>query len=749
VNDIAEQRPSFFEGETLGAADLQQLVIYLRDQSQRHLLGGHTWGIVAGLQLLEQTAPGGGIDVYLLPGCAVDGYGRGVVVVNPLRLDVSWFNGQPDGPVQVWIRYDQGDTNAVQPGFQKCCPATDAYTRVAESYAIEVGNLSLATQQSGITIGGEAVVDARTAPQTFNTAAPIVCDASVPYQDLPLADDGKSVWAIPLGEVGWQNGTPGQFVTLVDPTDPTKVIHSRRLRRYTGVVAENLFAADGLIRLRRRTTDVTGTITQAVIDSACGMGELTDPSHDLDLEDCVPDGPTPTELVWCEGKLRITDDTRILSPGRLELRDVHSTNYYPTTAKGSVPLFLQRTDHVTGPANNADLAIVIGKAGQAGTHNRLLVQQADAPAAPDPCNAVQFGTMTTLFSVLDNGNVGIGTGTPDELLELQAGGPAYLHLSDTSDASDLYVGAGKFGGVIGTGIDNDLRIRTGATDPTDDTDNSTTRVTVLASGQVGVGTVTPDTTRTLTVEEKGSASVLVRTANQKHQGLFRVSSAGTLIAADTKKEDLILSSNGDENGKVWLKANGNVGINTSGPTHKLGIEDATEAAVAMLKTGGAELVVGADAGGTFVDAITDDQLQLRTNNTTRVTISHDGHVDVAAVTSGTALNVNGTITFGTGPTFYPVGGLGGWTLIAGAIDTGGLIQFGTGFLSQHMGLGLYRITYTIPVTKTPIVTIQLVGSGAGLPVPVLAETDTTGFTVSMGITSLFDFAFNFTALAPL
>ncbi|HEX4453350.1 MAG TPA: hypothetical protein VH143_20905 [Kofleriaceae bacterium] len=747
MNDIAEQRPSFFEGEVLGAADLQQLVVYLRDQSQRHLLGGHTWGIVAGLQLLEQTAPSGGIDVYLLPGCAVDGYGRGVVVADPLRLDITAFNGQPTGPVQVWIRYDQGETNAVQPGFQTCCPDTNAYTRVAESYAIEVGNLSLASQQAGISVGGEPVADARTAPQVFDTSAPVVCDASVPYQDLPLADDTKSYWLIPLGEVGWQAGTPGQFVTLVDTTDPAKVIHSRRLRRYTGVVAENVFAADGLIRLRRRTTEVAGTITQAVIDSACGAGDLTDPSHDADLEDCT-EGPTPTELVWVEGKLRIIDDTRILSPGRLELRDVHSTSYYPTTTKGSTPTFLERTDYVTGTANNADLSIVIGNAAAAGTNNRLLVQRAADPVQPTPCQSVQFSTQTTLFSVLDNGNVGIGTGTPDELLELSNAGPAYLHLDDTTDTSDLYVGAGKFGGVIGTPNANDLRIRTGGPDPTDDTTNATTRAIFLSTGQVGIGTVTPDTNRALTVEASGQASVLVRTADQKHQGLLRANVSGTLIGADTTGDDLILSCDADETGKVWLKPSGYIGVNTSTPAHRIAVEDGSAADISLHKTGGARIIVGADGTGTFVNAATNDQLQIQTNDTTRVTVTAGGNVGIGTTTPGRQLDVNGDIMFGTGPKYLAVGGFENWVVVAGSIDTGGNIVFGQGFTSLRVSLGVYTIIYTYPVATTPVVTIQLVGNSVNLPQPVLTASGLAGFTVSMGLASLFDYAFNFIALMP-
>jgi hypothetical protein len=42
-------RPRFFEGQYLGAADLAACVDYTRIRSARHELGAHVWGIAAGL----------------------------------------------------------------------------------------------------------------------------------------------------------------------------------------------------------------------------------------------------------------------------------------------------------------------------------------------------------------------------------------------------------------------------------------------------------------------------------------------------------------------------------------------------------------------------------------------------------------------------------------------------------------------------------------------------------------------------
>jgi hypothetical protein len=752
MNDISEQRPDFFEGEFLSAADLEQLVVYLRDQSARHALGSHTWGIVAGLQLLEQTAPGGAVDVYLLPGYAVDGYGRAIVVVNPLRLSVDQFNGQLSGQVQVWIRYDQGQTSAVRPGFQICCNGGENYSRVSESYALEVGNLSLATQQSGISISGEAVADARTALRTFNDAGQIICDASVPYQDLPLPDDTKSHWLIPLGQVGWQSGTPGNFVTLVDDSDPGKVILSRRLRRYAGLVTENLYAQDGLIRLRGRTADVAGTVTQKVVDTACAPGDLANAAHDNDFTICGVDGPLPNALVWIEGRLRVNADTRIVSPGRLELRDKDNNDYYAAAGQPSVPLFLQRADRKTGSTNNADLQIVLGKAPD-GSNNKLLVQQAGDPQLPTaPCAPVQFDTPKTRFAVLDSGNIGIGTDSPDELLELQAAAPAFVHIKDTADASDFYAGADVHGGVIAVTGGNDLRIRTGGSDPSsgesDPTKDDFARVTVLSTGQVGIGTFDPDKNRALTVQATSQASILVRTDDLKHEGLVRANSSGTTVASMTGDDDLVLSAGGD-GGIMWVKAAGRVGINIDTPSHELSVHGTSQSEIAAEKIGGTnrKLLMGADGGGTFIGSATTDDFELRTDGVARATIkTSTGYVGINADSPNHHLEVHGNIALGASGQYFAAGGRGNWAIIAGNVDGGGSPSTGPGYKVSFDFAGRYIIQFTPDTySNAPIISVTVLDSTVA--VPIIVSSDGGGFLLALSnFSSLVHTPFSFMAL---
>jgi hypothetical protein len=563
MNDIAEQRPFFFEGEYLGADDLQQLVVYLRDQAARHALGAHVWGIAAGLDLIEQPAPSGGsdVDVYLLPGYAVDGYGRAIIVTNPLRLTVDRFAGLTSGPVPVWIRYDQGGTKGVRPGFE-VCTAENAFARIAESFEITAGLLTAVIErQSGISVASEPVDDAREAGRLFNDKGGIVCDASVPYQDLPLQDETKQWW-IPLGLVGWSSGVPGKFRAL---TDDERVL-SRRQRHYLGVVAENLLAADGLIRLRRRDTAVPAGKTT---DEVCGPDDPADPSHDADFRLCQ-EHVHPTELVWIEGRLRVTDDTRLLG-ARLEFRDAAGTDYLPSGAQpGSVPLLFQRDER----SGNADLRLLIGTA-KAGTSNRLVIADAGTPTAgAHPCAAVHFDKQTVRVVVQDDGKVGIGTDAPDRLLHVEGADKAFIHVGAKTGPSDLFLGADKDGAAVAAVNANDLRLTAGGADPGDDDPTKVAFVVLKPTGHIGIGTKDPDTQRLVTLETKNATYLIART-NPDSPGtpkevLLGADSAGAIVSAMTPNTDLVLRG-GNNNTAIWIKDDARVGVGTSTPQDRLDV----------------------------------------------------------------------------------------------------------------------------------------------------------------------------------
>jgi hypothetical protein len=729
MNDIAEQRPDFFEGEYLGADDLQQLVVYMRDQSARHALGGHAWGIAAGLDLVEQPSPSGGgaVDVYLLPGYAIDGYGRSVVVVNPLRLTVDLLSGQPTGSVQVWLRYDQGGTKGVRPGFEVCA-ASDAYARVAESYALEVGVLALTQQQSGISVAGTAVPDAREAPRLFDDNGPIACDASVPYQDLPLADE-KSRWLIPLGLVGWKPGSPGTLTPLSD----SERLRSRRLRRYLGVVAENVLAADGLIRLRKRTTPFQPS--PATTDDICGADDLANPAHDFDLQKCTSGELEFNELVWVEGRLRVTDDTRLLN-ARLEFRDAAGTSYKPDNQPGSVPLLFQRSDNGT----NADLSLLVGAAKTG--RNNFIIAAADTPKQNDPCAAVQFNT-TRRVTVQDDGKVGIGPDAPDELLTVEGTDEAFLHLKATSGPHDVYAGATKDGGVIAVLNADDLRLRTGGPDPSggpDPTKDAFARVTIKGGtngGQVGVGTIDPDPNRLVTVEAPTGGSYLIaRTQDRKHEVLLGADDGGATLAANSANDDLVLGANGGHP-LMWIKADGKVGAGTGTPNRDLTVQGrTTNTYLNVIAADGREILMGADWTGTMVSAMTNDDLQLRAGgNQNCVTIKANKNVGVGTDAPLDKLDVRGNVRLGAFGELFAAGSPDNVRIIAGNVDGGGHRFAGTGFNATRIGQGQYRIDLWTWFTAAPVVIATSIAS-ANDDLASTANIGTGSFEVHIYDTSL-------------
>src|SRR5262245_60938762 len=95
MNQLA--RPQFFEGQYIGADDLQTIVAYARSRHAQHLLAGHSWGIAVGLELIEQPSPDGSFAVWLQPGYAWDGYGRPILVDTPTPIDLQQLQGKPSG----------------------------------------------------------------------------------------------------------------------------------------------------------------------------------------------------------------------------------------------------------------------------------------------------------------------------------------------------------------------------------------------------------------------------------------------------------------------------------------------------------------------------------------------------------------------------------------------------------------------------------------------------------------------------
>ncbi|ACZ30965.1 hypothetical protein Xcel_1946 [Xylanimonas cellulosilytica DSM 15894] len=361
-----DERPRFYEGQYLGAADLTAAVEYSRTQLARAVLGAHRWGIALGLDLVEVPGPHGTIDVFVEPGYAWDGFGRAILVTEPTRISTALFgrfdvedgSTPPSVVVPVWIRYDETMTQGPRPGFETC-EGDLAYARVQGSFRIEVGpRATLETRRDPVQVAGRTM-DAATALQAFDAAAPEVVDADVPHQVLP-AGPGRQ-WLVPLGVVTWKPGGPGRF----EARDAATQTRSLRARQHAGIVAASVEINGGHLALRDRTT--------------------------------TPSREHTDELVWVEGHTRV-DGNVALYHGRLALRTDH--------AAGPAPYEVARTESPL--ADRTTLRLVIGDEDKGA--NRLAVGPQSG------------GGYAEHLVVTDDGKVGVGVAEPRAPLHVQADG---------------------------------------------------------------------------------------------------------------------------------------------------------------------------------------------------------------------------------------------------------------------------------------------------------------------------------------
>jgi hypothetical protein len=490
-------------------------------------------------------------------------------------------------------------------------------------------------------------VEATKALSTFDASRKPLFDESVPSQTFP--DTDRQRWPIFIGIVRWRKdaGQPGRLIKRIDADRNA----TRAARRYLGVVAETVFAADGVLRLRDRSNDPSDPVVnfKPPVVSA-------------------PPGTTPVnDLVWCEGHLRVIGDVR-LQGGQLDYRLAGGGD-------GGIPMFLRRTT-AAGPPTKATLDAFIG------------------PPPPLPPNAESRFSVSTgdpvnpteRFTVVSDGRVGVNE--PDPANTLHVSGPTGIryasgYITGDQGAAWTAVAFNAFKPTGGSWVNPDVAHNAAALVLGD-----TAGVPVLTfqtsgavnppawkvhvsikgdSGHVGVGTVAP-LARLHVASDSHLNAILDRTDVPEHLTLVVGSSGSGLRFSDTN--DFFISSQpygsrGDTtfgNEHLRIRANGDTGIGTANPQTRLNVVGG------RIRLGDSSKRIDLRTDGSAVDLHSETHdLYIRTignpgqRNVLINPSTQEGNVGVGTTTPIAKLHVNGALRI-EGQAYKTTAG--GWVFVS-------------------------------------------------------------------------------------
>jgi hypothetical protein len=415
------ERPNYYQLQFLGADDFKSEQAYHRDMRRRHNIGPHRWGIVTGLELVEKPhESGSGLDVYIQPGMAIDGFGRELFVVAPYKLDTADFQfitGTVAAPHEVWIAYREETALPPELGYGTC-ESEGQNDRVREDFRVVIDPTG--DKHAAIVVNGRAA-EATAIPE----------DESVPYQELP--DGATTRWLVRLGNVMWNP------LTRELETASTQLALGRI---YAGIVAEEVLAPDTKLRLRPRKAFAAA---------------------DIDKQD----------FATVEGRMRvkgsIVEEKDIyLQGGKISFQNAAGSD-------ANVPLWIQR---MGGNSAAWDLRIHIG-ADSDGAKHRLTVGSGEEPIAMStekvyfavrgddrveiPTGTLYFGEKTrqmmTLWAAPDDEAPPYGIGVQGGALYFRTGGHVFWYRGGVHDDGQ---GKAGDGGVKLLQLDDKGRLRFGS-----------------------------------------------------------------------------------------------------------------------------------------------------------------------------------------------------------------------------------------------------------------------------------------------
>src|SRR5262245_12722876 len=98
---VPATRVNYFSGQYIRLSELTDEQAYHLQIHRRHNLSHHSWGIVVGLELMlgEDQQP------VVLPGLAVDGYGRELLLLDRKAFGRELFDRFGTNRLDLWLEY--------------------------------------------------------------------------------------------------------------------------------------------------------------------------------------------------------------------------------------------------------------------------------------------------------------------------------------------------------------------------------------------------------------------------------------------------------------------------------------------------------------------------------------------------------------------------------------------------------------------------------------------------------------------
>jgi hypothetical protein len=547
--------------------------------------------------------------------------------------------------------------------------------------------------------------------------------------------------------VPWTQGAPGSF----GASNETTAKQSLLFRRQAGVVAESVIAANGLLRLRTRWTD---RVAGKTIDQLC---EAHAP-QEKDLVKCG-DRVRPLEPIWLDEHARFRGDARLFGT-RIEWQQALGTDYL---AGGAAFAMRRRADK--NEQNGDDLQLLLGK--HTAGPNRFVIGAGEAKGNPcqiefdfTPGVIVQddgkvgIGTEATVLAhpltlrtTGDNGDaIGLQSAAGTIAWQINLGpGKAGLNFTQTDPAqSNFFIG-------------NNGNVGIGTLTPQAKLDvQQTTAPQGNALGankwlQLGTG---GDAGR-VWFQYGAQLAPLQVLSDLDDPSRIQFQQIGN-AQEDAPQFQSWIGHARQLSSDIAI-IGGNVGIGTVGINRTLHVDGSevhsggAGAGYSFANRNTATFVEAPANGERWVWYARDGVARLWSNGD-RINVTPQGRLGIGTDIPAEALDVRGNVKLGGSGNYFALGALDNWRVLAGSVSAGGNAS-GSGWQSFHGVTGSYAVSFPVPFGAVPIVVATLVEPLNDDNTICVRGVSANGFSVvindiTAGGTSPQDSAFNFIALGP-